>query len=132
MTHPTTISLAETVLTPENIGVVTALIVAITGAVATIIGARSKAKLDNRAELENELTIAQSRLKAARDDHADDINRYEAEIATLTTRLAARDRTIHVMDERIVALLTWVARLRHRLIDHEIELPEKPSGVDER
>ncbi|WVX89097.1 membrane protein [Gordonia phage Hibiscus] len=131
MTNTTTMTLAETVFTPENIGVVTALIVAITTAIATIIGARSKAKIDSRAELEAELTIAKSRLTAAREEHADDVNRYVVEIASLEQRLAARDKTIHHMDERIVALVTWIARLRRRLVDHEIELPEKPAGLDD-
>ncbi|QCG77771.1 hypothetical protein QLQ77_gp25 [Gordonia phage Reyja] len=130
MTH-TTMTLAETVLTPENIGVVTALIVAITGAAATLIGARAKAKLDSRAELEAELKIAKAQLKTARDDHADDIERYEAKIDALEARLDQRDVTINRLDAQIVKLRTWIARLARRLVDHEIELPEKPAGLDD-
>lgn len=123
-------TLAETVFTPENIGVVSALIGALTASVATIIGARSKAKLDNRAELESELVEVKQKLKDARAEHGEDITRYEAELDGLTVKLAARDRTISRMDERIVALLTWVARLRRRLAEHEVEEPERPAGVD--
>lgn len=123
-------TLAETVFTPENIGVATALIGALTASLATIIGARSKSKLDARAELEAELARVSRKLDDARDDHAENVTRYEAEIDGLNAKLAARDQTISRMDERIVALLTWVARLRRRLAEHGVDEPDRPTGVD--
>ncbi|PZT99500.1 MAG: hypothetical protein DI630_16925 [Gordonia sp. (in: high G+C Gram-positive bacteria)] len=121
---------AEPVFTTENVGILTALIVALSGFVATIIGARSKTKLDDRARLEAALAEAKADLKAAEEQHDAECARYEGRIDVLQAKLDKRDETINVLDERIVALLTWIARLRQRLSSSGVDEPEKPAGTE--
>lgn len=121
---------AEPVLTTENVGILTALVVALSGFVATIIGARSKAKLDDKAKLERALHEAESDLAKAEAQHDAECARYEGRIDVLQAKLDKRDSTINTLDERIVALLLWIARLRQRLGSHGIDEPEQPTGTE--
>lgn len=121
---------AEPVFTTENVGILTALIVALSGFVATIIGARSKTKLDDRARLEQALSEAKQDLRDAEERHDAECARYEGRIDVLQDKLDKRDGTINTLDERIVALLLWIARLRQRLSSHGIDEPEKPVGTE--
>jgi peptidoglycan hydrolase CwlO-like protein len=121
---------AEPVLTTENVGILTALILALSGFVATIIGARSKAKLDDKAKLERALHEAEAELEKAEAQHDAECARYEGRIDVLQEKLDKRDATINVLDERIVALLLWIARLRQRISSHGIDEPDKPAGTE--
>jgi peptidoglycan hydrolase CwlO-like protein len=123
---------AEPVFTTENVGILTALVVALSGFVATIIGARSKAKLDDKAKLERALHDAEADLEKAEAQHSAECARFEVRIDILQSKLDKRDETINILDERIVALLTWIARLRQRLSSSGIDEPEKPAGTEHR
>jgi peptidoglycan hydrolase CwlO-like protein len=125
-----TVIAAEPVFTVENIGVLTALILAIAGAIATIIGALSKAKLDDKAELEKDLTKAKDALAEAEAQHARDIARYEARVAELEDRLDARDRTINKLDRLVLALRGYIARLSRHIVDRGDEVPQRPAEID--
>ncbi|WP_368681056.1 hypothetical protein R1X32_42840 [Rhodococcus opacus] len=130
MIHAATVIAAEPVFTVENIGVLTALILAVAGAIATIIGALSKAKLDDKAELEKDLTKARDALAEAEAQHARDIARYEARVAELEDRLDARDRTINKLDRLVLALRGYIARLSRHIVDRGDEVPPRPVEID--
>lgn len=111
---------AHTVFNTENIGVLTALILAFTGAFTTIYAARAKAKLDDRARLQSELAEAIADRDRAKAAHAVDVDRYEESLTEVRTALARRDETINRLDERLVAATTRIARLRRLLANHDI------------
>ncbi|QFG08086.1 hypothetical protein SEA_PCORAL7_25 [Gordonia phage PCoral7] len=119
-------------------GLTTAAGAVVTGVLAT----RSKVKLDDLAKLhariqELEEDLAEEREARDRDAdqhrarHAAVIADYEQELADLKERLRQRDRTITHLDRVVLALRTYVARLRHRLADNEIDLPDEPEGMND-
>lgn len=129
-------------MSPELIASFGGLLAAIGALVTGVLATRSKVKLDDLAKLHARIAELEEDVadeKAARDRDADQsrarhsqtIADYEAELADLKERLRQRDKTINHLDELVLALRTYVARLRHRLVDNEIELPAKPEGVDD-
>lgn len=129
-------------MSPELIASFGGLLAAIGALVTGILATRSKVKLDDIAKLHariEELEKALAAEKIARDRDADQarakhsqiIADYEAELRDVKERLRQRDQTISHLDRVVLALRTYVARLRSRIVDNEIELPAKPEGVDD-
>lgn len=107
-----------------------------------VLSTRSKVKLDDIATMQKRLDVAEEKLTTEREARAADSQRLQAqhdsriavlevEITSLRDRLAQRDRTITHLDRIVLALRTYVARLRHRLVDNEIGLPDEPEGMDD-
>lgn len=67
----------------------------------------------------------------ARAKHSRIIADYEAELAELKERLRQRDQTISHLDRVVLALRTYVARARRRLIDNEVDVPEEVEGMND-
>ncbi|WP_009473883.1 hypothetical protein [Rhodococcus sp. JVH1] len=128
--YATTIA-AEPVFTTENIGVLTAFLVALSGFIATIVAARSKSKLDAVGELQQELKKAKQDLSDAEDRHDREIARYEQRVTDLEARLAERDRAISKLDRLVLALRAYVARLSRHIIDRGDEVPPRPVEIDQ-
>lgn len=122
---------AEPVFTTENVGVFTALIVALSGFVATIIAARSKSKLDAVAELQQQLKDAKKDLREAVERHGEETSRLERKVADLEDRLADRDRTISKLDRLVLALRGYVAKLSRNIVDRGDEVPPRPVEIDQ-
>ncbi|KXF56131.1 hypothetical protein AXA44_02535 [Rhodococcus sp. SC4] len=122
---------AESVFTVENFSVVTALIVALSGFVATIIAARTKSKLDAVGELQQELKRAKQELADAEERHDQAIARYRRKVAELEERLDERDRAINKLDHLVLALRAYVARLSRKIVDSGEEVPPRPVEIDQ-
>ena len=129
-------------MSPELIASFGGLLAAIGALVTGVLATRSKVKLDDIAKLHariEELEADLSREKEARDRDADQyrakhsriIADYEAELAELKERLRQRDRTIGRLDHVVLALRTYVARARRKLVDHEIDPPAEVEGMND-
>lgn len=129
-------------MSPELIASFGGLLAAIGALVTGVLTTRSKVKLDDIAKLHariEELEADLSREKEARDRDADQyrakhsriIADYEAELAELKERLRQRDRTIGRLDHVVLALRTYVARARRKLVDHEIDPPAEVEGMND-
>jgi len=129
-------------VSPELIASFGGLLAAIGALVTGVLTTRSKVKLDDIAKLHariEELEADLSREKEARDRDADQyrakhsriIADYEAELAELKERLRQRDRTIGRLDHVVLALRTYVARARRKLVDHEIDPPAEVEGMND-
>ncbi|WP_288337828.1 hypothetical protein [Gordonia hongkongensis] len=129
-------------MSPELIASFGGLLAAIGALVTGVLATRSKVKLDDIAKLHariEELEADLSKEKEARDRDADQyrakhsriIADYEAELAELKERLRQRDRTIGRLDHVVLALRTYVARARRKLVDHEIDPPAEVEGMND-
>lgn len=129
-------------MSPELIASFGGLLAAIGALVTGVLATRSKVKLDDIAKLHariEELEADLSREKEARDRDADQyrathsriIADYEAELAELKERLRQRDRTIGRLDHVVLALRTYVARARRKLVDNEIDPPAEVEGMND-
>lgn len=129
-------------MSPELIASFGGLLAAIGALVTGVLATRSKVKLDDIAKLHariEELEADLSREKEARDRDADQyrakhsqtIADYEAELAELKARLRQRDRTIGRLDHVVLALRTYVARARRKLVDNEIDPPAEVEGMND-
>ncbi|OZC50506.1 hypothetical protein CH289_15885 [Rhodococcus sp. RS1C4] len=131
---------AEPVLTAENVGVASALITAVFAGVATIIGARSRNKLDALAQAIKERDEAREELAAEKEarkvdraemraDHDVEIDRLRGRVRELEADVDDRNRRINKLDRLVLAFRTYVARLTGRLADNNIALPDKPDDL---
>ncbi|WP_207842616.1 hypothetical protein [Williamsia soli] len=129
-------------MSPELIASFGGLLAAIGALITGVLATRSKVKLDDIAKLHAKIDDLEADLaeeKKARDRDADQyrakhsqtIADYEAELAELKERLRQRDQTIGHLDRVILALRTYVARARRKLIDREIELPDEVEGMND-
>jgi predicted nucleic acid-binding Zn-ribbon protein len=129
-------------VSPELIASFGGLLAAIGALITGVLATRSKVKLDDIAklhakidELETDLTEEKKDrdrdADTARAKHSQTIADYEAELAKLKERLRQRDQTIGHLDRVILALRTYVARARRKLVDHELELPAPVDGMDD-
>ncbi|WP_044506243.1 hypothetical protein [Gordonia sp. KTR9] len=129
-------------MSPELIASFGGLLAAIGALVTGILATRSKVKLDDIAKLHARIEELEADLvkeREARDRDADQarakhsrvIADYEAELAELKERLRQRDQTISHLDRVVLALRTYVARARRRLIDNEVDVPEEVEGMND-
>ena len=129
-------------MSPELIASFGGLLAAIGALVTGVLTTRSKVKLDDIAKLHvriEELEADLAEEKVARDRDADQyrakhsriIADYEAELAELKERLRQRDQTIGHLDRVVLALRTYVARARRKLVDSEIDLPAEVEGMND-
>lgn len=129
-------------MSPELVASLGGLVVALGTLITGILATRSKVKLDDIAKLHARIEELEKDLaneKAARDRDADEararhsrtIADYETELADLKERLRERDMQITALDRMVLKLRTYVARLRRKLVDNEIELPDEPEGMDD-
>lgn len=129
-------------MSPELIASFGGLAAAIGALITGILATRSKVKLDDIAKLHAKIEGLETDLdqeKKARDRDADTararhsqtIADYEAELAELKERLRQRDQTIGHLDRVVLALRTYVARARRKLVDREIDLPEEVEGMND-
>lgn len=129
-------------MSPELIASFGGLLAAIGALVTGILATRSKVKLDDIAKLharidELEADLAKEREARDRDNdqarakHSRIIADYEAELAELKERLRQRDRTIGRLDHVVLALRTYVARARRKLVDNEIDPPAEVEGMND-
>lgn len=118
------------------------VITAITAFVVGIMSTRSKVRLDDIATLKGRIDELKESLAAEQDarrrdnaemqaDHDRQIAVYEARIDELVRQVAARDGAITKLDRLVMHLRTYIARLRRALIDHEVEIPDEPEGMNE-
>lgn len=129
-------------MSPELIASFGGLLAAIGALVTGVLATRSKVKLDDIAKLharieELEADLAKEREARDRDNdqararHSQIIADYEAELAELKERLRQRDRTIGRLDHVVLALRTYVARARRKLVDNEIDPPAEVEGMND-
>lgn len=129
-------------MSPELIASFGGLLAAIGALVTGVLATRSKVKLDDIAKLHKRIEELESDLvkeREARDrdndqaraKHSQIIADYEAELAELKERLRQRDRTIGRLDHAVLALRTYVARARRKLVDHEIDPPAEVEGMND-
>lgn len=129
-------------MSPELIASFGGLLAAIGALVTGVLATRSKVKLDDIAKLHariEELEADLAKEKETRDRDADQyrakhsriIADYEAELAELKERLRQRDRTIGRLDHVVLALRTYVARARRKLVDNEIDPPAEVEGMND-
>ncbi|EAS0269353.1 hypothetical protein E7939_21920 [Salmonella enterica] len=129
-------------MSPELIASFGGLLAAIGALVTGVLTTRSKVKLDDIAKLHvriEELEADLAEEKVARDRDADQyrakhsriIADYEAELADLKERLRQRDQTIGHLDRVVLALRTYVARARRKLVDSEIDPPAEVEGMND-
>ncbi|AXH50491.1 hypothetical protein SEA_RUTHY_28 [Gordonia phage Ruthy] len=129
-------------MSPELIASFGGLLAAIGALVTGVLTTRSKVKLDDIAKLHARIEELEADLvkeREARDRDADQarakhsrvIADYEAELAELKERLRQRDQTISHLDRVVLALRTYVARARRRLIDNEVDVPEEVEGMND-
>ncbi|WP_454174986.1 hypothetical protein [Gordonia sputi] len=118
------------------------VITAITALVVGIMSTRSKVRLDDIATLKARIDELKESLAVEQDarrrdnaemqaDHDRQIAVYEARIDELVRQVAERDRAITKLDRLVMHLRTYIARLRRALIDHEVEIPDEPEGMNE-
>ncbi len=122
---------AEPVFTTENIGVLTALILALSGFVATILSARTKAKVDEIGKLQALLSEAEEDRDKAKKKHDDAVTYYEARITTLQRQIDDRDHAINKLDRIVLACRAYIAKLGRLIVDRGDELPARPAGMDD-
>lgn len=133
---------AETVFTPENMGVAGALISAIVAGVATIITALSRSKLDAlgqaikerdeaRADYAAEKEARKTDRAEMRAEHDVEIDRLRDRVRTLEAEVDDRNRRITKLDRLVLGFRTYVARLRGRIVDNNLELPERPDELND-
>lgn len=127
----TVVNAAEPVFTTENIGVLTALILALSGFVATILSARSKAKVDEIGKLQSALADAEKALEKAKQEHKETVDYLEAKIATLRGQIDERDDAINKLDRVLLACRTYIARLLRVFADRDETPPPRPPELDE-
>lgn len=129
-------------MSPELIASFGGLLAAIGALVTGVLATRSKVKLDDIAKLharieELEADLVKEREARDRDNdqarakHSQTIDDYEAELADLKERLRQRDRTIGRLDHVVLALRTYVARARRKLVDNEIDPPAEVEGMND-
>ncbi|HEY9315778.1 hypothetical protein [Williamsia sp.] len=129
-------------MSPELIASFGGLLAAIGALVTGVLATRSKVKLDDIAKLhakidELEADLVEEKTNRDRDadqyraKHSQTIADYEAELARLKESLRQRDQTIGHLDRVVLALRTYVARARRKLIDHEVEIPAEVDGMNE-
>lgn len=129
-------------MSPELIASFGGLLAAIGALVTGVLATRSKVKLDDIAKLHARIEELESDLvkeREARDrdidqaraKHSQTIADYEAELAELKERLRQRDRTIGRLDHVVLALRTYVARARRKLVDNEIDPPAEVEGMND-
>lgn len=129
-------------VSPELIASFGGLLAAIGALITGVLATRSKVKLDDIAklhakidELETDLDVEKKNRDRDADQyrvkHSQTIADYEAELAELKERLRQRDQTIGHLDRVILALRTYVARARRKLIDSEVDVPETVEGMDD-
>lgn len=129
-------------MSPELIASFGGLLAAIGALVTGVLATRSKVKLDDIAKLharieELEADLVKEREARDRDNdqarakHSQIIADYEAELAELKERLRQRDRTIGRLDHVVLALRTYVARARRKLVDNEIDPPAEVEGMND-
>lgn len=129
-------------MSPELIASFGGLLAAIGALVTGVLATRSKVKLDDIAKLharieELEADLVKEREARDRDNdqarakHSQTIADYEAELAELKERLRQRDRTIGRLDHVVLALRTYVARARRKLVDNEIDPPAEVEGMND-
>lgn len=129
-------------VSPELIASFGGLLAAIGALITGVLATRSKVKLDDIAklhakidELETDLDVEKKNRDRDADQyrvkHSQTIADYEAELAELKERLRQRDQTIGRLDRVILALRTYVARARRKLIDSEVDVPETVEGMDD-
>ena len=117
------------------------VITAVTALVVGIMSTRSKVKLDDLATLTNRIEELNGRLEGERDarrrdneemqaDHDRQIAVYEARIDELVRQVAARDQSITKLDRLVLTMRTYIGRLRRTLIDHELDIPDEPEGME--
>ncbi|WP_270483417.1 hypothetical protein [Gordonia jacobaea] len=118
------------------------VITAITALVVGIMSTRSKVRLDDIATLKARIDELKESLAVEQDarrrdnaemqaDHDRQIAVYEARIDELVRQVAERDRAVTKLDRLVMHLRTYIARLRRALIDHEVEIPDEPEGMNE-
>lgn len=127
-------------MSPELIAAFATLLTASGTIIVGVLATRSKVKLDDIARLHEQIDELKADLaaeKTARDEdaakneerHNRTIAVYEQRLAAAEERLASRDRTINRLDLLVLALRTYVARLRRALVDNEVEVPTEPDGM---
>ncbi|KQU30353.1 MULTISPECIES: hypothetical protein [unclassified Rhodococcus (in: high G+C Gram-positive bacteria)] len=137
----TTILFADPVLTTENVGVATALIVAIAGGIATVLGAKSKSKLDALAQVMKERDEAreerdeEKRLRVSdrtdlRAEHDVEIQRLNRRVAMLEAQVDERDAELNTADRLVLACRRYITKLVAALIERGGSVPERPSELD--
>lgn len=137
----TTYLFADPVLTTENVGVATALIVAIAGGIATVLGAKSKSKLDALAQVMKERDEAreerdeEKRLRVSdradlRAEHDVEIQRLNRRVAMLEAQVDERDAELNAADRLVLACRRYITKLVAALIERGGPMPERPSELD--
>ncbi|WP_290723816.1 hypothetical protein [Gordonia sp. UBA6683] len=127
---------------PTWLAAVGGVITAISALIVGIMSTRSKVRLDDIATLKARIDELKESLGAEQDarrrdnaemqaDHDRQIAVYEARIDELVRQVAERDRAITKLDRLVMHLRTYIARLRRALIDHEVEIPDEPEGMNE-
>ncbi|MGN7133371.1 hypothetical protein ACTHQY_08870 [Rhodococcoides corynebacterioides] len=137
----TTLLVADPVLTTENVGVATALIVAVAGGIATVLGAKSKTKLDALAQTMKERDEAREERDQAKADavadraelrarHDEEVARLNRRVAMLEEQVDIRDAELNAADRLVLALRKYVAKLVAALVGGGVGVPERPAEID--
>ena len=129
-------------VSPELIASFGGLLAAIGALITGVLATRSKVKLDDIAKLHAKIDELETDLDEEKKNRDRDAEQYrakhsqtiadsEAELAELKERLRQRDQTIGRLDRVILALRTYVARARRKLIDSGVDVPETVEGMDD-